>query len=103
MNARVPPTPTVAVISAPVPPPPPCPTKIVIVFDVVSLIAVWIPAIGSPFGLLVIESPLGYGWLPKNPSFEHLNTNPPVSIPTVLLVVKLWFGIVKVRSPLWDS
>ena len=61
LNASVPPTPTVAVIFAPVPPPPPCPTKMVIVFVVISLIAVCIPAIGSPFGLLVIESPLGYG------------------------------------------
>ena len=72
-------------------------------FVVTSLIAVCIPATGSPLGLLVIESPLGYGWLPKNPSLEHLNTNPPVSIPTVSLVVRPWLGIVNFRRPLCDS
>ena len=88
VNARVPPAPTVAVTSAPVPPPPPAPTFNVIVLVVVDVIAVCIPAIGSELGKLVLDTERGYGWSEKKLSFEHLNTKPPVSIPTVSLVDK---------------
>ena len=58
------------------------------VLFVVAPIPVIIPAIGSEFGKLVLETARGYGWSEKKLSFEHLNTNPPVSIPTVSLVDK---------------
>ena len=86
VNASVPPAPTIAETSAPVPPPPPAPTFSVIVLVVVAVIAVCIPAIGSELGKLVLDTARGYGWSEKKLSFEHLNTNPPVSIPTVSLV-----------------
>ena len=102
LNASVPPTPTVALTTAPVPPPPPWPTNKVIVSVVVAIIAVWIPAIGSELGKLVLETERGYGWSEKKLSFEHLNIKPPVSIPTVSDVVKLWFGIVRTRLPVCE-
>ena len=69
---------------------------------VVAVIAVWIPAIGSELGKLVLDTERGYGWSEKKLSFEHLNTKPPVSIPTVSLVVNPWLGIVRTRVPVWD-
>ena len=102
LNASVPPTPTVAVTTAPLPAPPPTPTWSVIVSSVFAIIAVWIPAIGSELGKLVLDTALGYGWFEKKLSFEHLNTSPPVSIPTVSLVVRPWFGIVNNKVPVWD-
>ena len=95
---QVPPAPTIAETSAPVPPPPPAPTFNVIVLVVVAVI-VCIPAIGSELGKLVFDTARGYGWSEKKLSFEHLNTSPPVSIPTVSLVDKPWFGIVRTNCP----
>ena len=66
------------------------------------MIAVWIPATGSGFGKLVFDTARGYGWSEKKLSLEHLNTNPPVSIPTVSLVDKPWLGIVNTNCPEWD-
>ena len=61
LNANVPPAPTVAVTSAPVPAPPPTPAFKVIVLSVVAPIPVIIPASGSEFGKLVLETARGYG------------------------------------------
>jgi len=72
------------------------------VLFVVAPIPVTIPAIGSELGKLVLDTALGYGWSEKKLSFEHLNTNPPVSIPTESLVVNVWFGIVRTNWPVWD-
>ena len=72
------------------------------VLFVVAPIPVTIPAIGSELGKLVLDIALGYGWSEKKLSFEHLNTNPPVSIPTVSLVDKPWLGIVRTSWPVWD-
>ena len=69
---------------------------------VVAIIAVWIPAIGSELGKLVLDIERGYGWSEKKLSFEHLNTSPPVSIPTVSLVDNPWLGIVSTRVPVWE-
>ena len=69
---------------------------------VVAIIAVWIPAIGSELGKLVLDTERGYGWSEKKLSFEHLNTSPPVSIPTVSLVDNPWLGIVSTRVPVWE-
>ena len=66
---------------------------------VVATIAVWIPATGSEFGKLVLDTARGYGWFEKKLSLEHLNTNPPVSIPTVSLVDRPWLGIVRTSLP----
>ena len=88
-------------IFAPVPPPPPGWTSIVIVLVVTAVIAVWIPAIGSGKPV-VFETARGYGWSVAKWSLEQLKTIPPVSIPTVSLVVKPWFGIVRTKIPVWD-
>ena len=61
VNASVPPAPTIAEICAPVPPPPPAPTLNVMVLFVVAPIPVIMPAIGSEFGKLVLETARGYG------------------------------------------
>ena len=77
-------------VGLPLPPaPPPALTLDVIVLSVVAPIPVTIPAIGSEFGKLVFDTALGYGWSEKKLSLEHLNTNPPVSIPTESLVVNV--------------
>ena len=68
----------------------------------VAIIEVCIPAIGSELGKLVFDTDLGYGWSEKKLSFEHLNTKPPVSIPTVSLVDNPWLGIVRTRVPVWE-
>ena len=102
VNASVPPTPTVAVILAPFPPPPPCPTKIVNVSVVVALMSVAIPTIGSPVEELGVTPDLGYGWTLAKLSFEHLNTMPPVSIPTWLPTDNPWFGTVTSKKPVCD-
>ena len=108
LNANVPPTPTVAVTFAPVPPPPPCPTKNVTVSIVVAPIPVVTPANGSfpptpsVWVALVLDTSRGYGWFEKKSSLEHLNTNPPVSIPIESLVVNVWLGIVSIKLPVCD-
>ena len=101
VKANVPPAPTVAVIFAPVPPPPPGWTSIVIVLVVTAVIAVWTPAIGSGKPV-VLETARGYGWSVAKWSLEQLKTIPPVSIPTVSLVDKPWFGMVRTKIPVWD-
>ena len=53
--------PTVAFTTAPVPAPPPAPTFIVIVLDVVAVMAVCIPTIGSPFVDVGVGPERGYG------------------------------------------
>ena len=73
-----------------------------IVLVVVAPIPVTMPAIGSELGKLVFDTALGYGWSEKKLSLEHLNTNPPVSIPTESLVVNVWFGNVRTNWPVWD-
>ena len=108
VNARVPPAPTIEETSAPVPPPPPFPTKKVIVSIEVAPIPVVTPANGSfpptpsVWVALVLDTSRGYGWFEKKSSLEHLNTNPPVSIPTESLVVNVWLGIVSIKLPVCD-
>ena len=102
VKANVPPAPTVAVIFAPFPPPPPCPTKTVIVSVVTDLISVATPTIGSPVEELGVTPDLGYGCKLEKLSLEHLNTIPPVSIPTWLPTDKPWPAIVSSKNPVWD-
>ena len=72
-----------AIKDAPVPAPPPNPINAVIVFVVIAVITVAIPAIGSGKPV-VFESARGYAWFDWKSSLEHLNTRLPVSIPTKL-------------------
>ena len=87
---------------APVPPPPPCPTKMVIVSVVTDLITVAIPTIGSPVEELGVTPDLGYGWILEKLSLEHLNTIPPVSIPTWLPTDNPCPGIESSKNPVCD-
>ena len=61
VNARVPPTPTVASTTAPVPPPPPAPTLNVIELRDVAPTLTNEPANGSELGKLVLDIARGYG------------------------------------------
>ena len=101
-TSSVPPAPTCAFTLALFPAPPPYPTKNVIVSSVFAVIIVAIPAIGSPFGLLVAETDLGYAWFDWKLSLEHDSTSPPVSIPTKLPTLNPWDAIVKVNNPVCE-
>ena len=102
LNVNVPPTPTVALITAPEPAPPPSPTFIVMVSSVTAVIVVCWPTIGSPLDDVGVGPERGYGCNDEKWSFEHLNTIPPVSIPTVSLTAKSWSGIVITKTPVLD-